>query len=100
MELRGHEVTVRYSAREGLVAAQRFHPQVVLHDIAMPGMSGYEAVSSMRKDPALQDTLIIAITAFDTAEDRKRAREAGFDHFLVKPPDLHFLSSLIEHRKQ
>ena len=96
MRLKGHNVSVHYTAREGISEAKRSQPEVILHDIAMPGMSGYDAIRCLRQDPALKEALIVAITAYNTSEHRQRAKEAGFDHLMVKPPDLEALLSLID----
>ena len=84
----GYEVTTCYAALDSLCVARRLQPEVILHDIAMPEMSGYDSVERLRADGAFRNTLIIAITAFDSPETRRRAQAAGFDCLLTKPADL------------
>jgi PAS domain S-box-containing protein len=82
----GHETRVAYSGAEALAAADEFIPDVVLLDIGMPGMSGYEVARHLRtlKERRIK---IVAITGWGTATDRERSSEAGFDLHLVKPVD-------------
>jgi CheY-like chemotaxis protein len=73
---------------DGVTALQvgaEFHPQVVLLDIGMPGIDGWETCRRMRKEPWGQKALAIALTGWGQDEDRRRTMEAGFDHHLVKP---------------
>src|SRR4051812_6461097 len=86
--LRGYQVDVARTGAEGLAAAIATRPGVILLDIGMPGMDGYEVASRLRARGDFDDVLIIAITGFGTAWDRRRSREAGVDHHLVKPCDL------------
>jgi CheY-like chemotaxis protein len=68
---------------------------VVLLDIGLPGMTGYEVVELLRKDPRLSRTLMVALTGFGQESDRARAREAGFDVHLVKPVELDAITRLV-----
>jgi CheY-like chemotaxis protein len=68
---------------------------MVLLDIGMPGMDGYEVARRMRASPYALQASLVALTGWGQDEDRKRVREAGFDHHLVKPADLGTLQSLI-----
>jgi CheY-like chemotaxis protein len=83
----GHEVRVAYDGPGGLAAAAECRPDVVVCDIGMPGMSGLEVARRLRADPALADTLLVALTGWGQEEDRRRSREAGFDRHLTKPVD-------------
>jgi len=78
----------------GLALAETFDPQVVLCDIAMPGMDGYEVARRLRSRPGPQP-LLVALTGYGQSEDRKRALEAGFDRHLAKPTSLDELRSLL-----
>jgi CheY-like chemotaxis protein len=93
LELEGHETTVAHSGPEALTAAERIHPDVVLLDIGLPGMNGYEVARRMR-DLAPRPTLV-AVTGWGAEEDRRQAQEAGFDHHLVKPVDPAALTELL-----
>jgi PAS domain S-box-containing protein len=85
LELSGHEVETAHSGPEGLEAARRFLPEVVLCDIGLPGMDGYEVCRQLKGDPALRGTHLVALTGYGGEADRMQAREAGFDLHLVKP---------------
>jgi CheY-like chemotaxis protein len=70
-------------------------PDVIILDIALPDSSGYEIARLLRSDPSFSHTLIIALTGYGSAEDRRRAKEAGFDHHLTKPIKFPELRSLL-----
>jgi two-component system, sensor histidine kinase len=96
LELYGHEVRIARDGREGLEAARRFLPEVVLCDIGLPdGMDGYEVARRMRQDPALGGASLVALTGYGQEEDQRRAREAGFDVHLTKPADPERLERLL-----
>jgi len=84
-ELWGHRVEVVNKAEEALQAARQCHPAVVLLDLGMPQMDGWELARRLRNEPALKETLLVAISGFGQAEDLRRSREAGCDHHLTKP---------------
>jgi CheY-like chemotaxis protein len=71
------------------------HPQVALLDISLPGMDGYELARRLRSQPSLGQAVLVALTGWGLAEDRRRSKEAGFDHHLVKPVDLSELQDLL-----
>jgi CheY-like chemotaxis protein len=60
----------------------------VLLDIGLLGMDGYEVAQRMRQEPALQNVMLVAVTGYGQESDHQRSEEAGFDHHLVKPPDI------------
>jgi PAS domain S-box-containing protein len=95
LRLKGHEVQVVYDGAEALRIFDAFAPQVVLLDIGMPGMTGYEVARRIRAVPGSRGVLVVAMTGYGQDEDRRRAREAGFDHHLVKPVDLDVLLELL-----
>ncbi len=70
-------------------------PEVVLLDIGLPGMDGYEVASRLRATPGLAGLRLVAVTGYGQESDRRRARLAGFDHHLVKPVDLDRLRALL-----
>ena len=88
LRLSGHEVRVAYGGPAALEAARAFRPQVVLLDLGLPGLDGYEVARRLRADPLTADCLLVAVSGYGQAEDRARSKEAGFDHHLTKPPDL------------
>jgi two-component system CheB/CheR fusion protein len=86
LELEGIEVVVAGDGAAGLREARRMRPDVVICDIGLPGgLDGYGVARTIRADPALRDTPLIALTGYAGPEDRARAREAGFDRHLGKP---------------
>ncbi len=93
---RGHTVHATNGAQEALDVAPGFQPELVLLDIGMPGLNGFEACRRMRNMPELHGTRIIALTGWGQEEDRKRVREAGFDEHLVKPVPLAAIETTIE----
>ena len=89
-----HDVRVASNGAAALELAKSYHPDVVLLDIGLPGMSGYQVARQLRREPEFAKTLLVAVTGYGQEEDRRRSREAGFNHHLVKPvaPDeLHDL---------
>jgi CheY-like chemotaxis protein len=86
----GHEVRIAHSGHEALIVVRDFLPDVVLLDLFMPGMSGLEVATALRKDPDAQDALIVAISGYD--ED---GLPPGFDHLMVKPVKHEALLKLI-----
>ncbi|HYU32991.1 MAG TPA: MEDS domain-containing protein, partial [Thermoanaerobaculia bacterium] len=87
LELAGHEVELAATGSAGVEAARQFHPEVVLCDLGLPGMNGYEVAAQLRRDPATAAAKLIAVTGYGREEDRRRSREAGFDLHLTKPVD-------------
>lgn len=97
LELQGHQVQVAYGGLHGIEAAQTFKPEVIILDIGLPGMDGYEVARRLRKLPGTEKTLLIALSGYGQAEDIQKSVEAGFDHHLVKPADTNQLQALISH---
>jgi two-component system CheB/CheR fusion protein len=96
LKLDGHDVTMAHDGREALAVARAFLPQVILLDIGLPGMSGYEVARELRRDPAFANVTLIALTGYGQAEDRRRSKAAGFDHHLTKPVDDEALAMVLE----
>ncbi|HYB99424.1 MAG TPA: PAS domain S-box protein [Candidatus Limnocylindrales bacterium] len=95
----GADVQVAYDGPSALEVTRIVRPDVVLMDLGMPGMSGYDVVRRMREDPICHSVLFIALTGWGQDEDRRRSREAGFHHHLVKPVDLGALQALLASRE-
>jgi CheY-like chemotaxis protein/two-component sensor histidine kinase len=95
MELWGTEVSTAKSAEEALDIAERVRPQIVLCDIGLPGMDGFRLVAPMREKLKGSSVLFAAVTGYASAEDQRRALEAGFDSFFVKPLDPASLANLL-----
>lgn len=95
LELSGHEVELAASGVDGVQAARKFHPEVVLCDLGLPGMDGYEVAAELRRDPETASAKLIAVTGYGREEDRRRSKEAGFDLHLTKPVDPAQLKALL-----
>jgi two-component system CheB/CheR fusion protein len=95
LELGGHEVAVAHQGHEGLAKAREFRPDVLLCDIGLPGMDGYQVARAIRQDEALAGMFLVALTGYALSEDQQRAEEAGFDRHLAKPPSLEQLEELL-----
>jgi PAS domain S-box-containing protein len=91
----GNEVRVAYDGQEAVAAAADFMPDIVVMDIGMPRMNGYEAARHIRKQPWGRKMLLIALTGWGQDEDKRRTQEAGFDHHLVKPAEPAELQQLL-----
>ena len=91
----GAEVEVVHDGVSALERVETFHPAIVLLDIGMPGMDGYEVARRIRARPALRGVQLVALTGWGQAEDRRRSRDAGFDHHLIKPAGLDELWALL-----
>lgn len=96
LHISGHEVRVSHDGPQALQEAQKFLPQVLLLDIGLPGMNGYEVARKMRELPLLQNALLIAQTGWGQEEDRRRSKEAGFKYHLVKPVDPDVLLDILD----
>jgi signal transduction histidine kinase len=94
LKLLGAEVRVVHDGPAALAMIPTYAPNVVLLDIGMPGMDGYEVARRIREQPEGQDLMLIALTGWGQEEDRRRTSQAGFDHHLLKPADMTALKSL------
>jgi CheY-like chemotaxis protein len=92
----GAEVRVARGGREALDMFAAFQPRVVLLDIGMPDMNGYEVARAIRSRYPDLPTVLVALTGWGQEDDRRRAREAGFNHHLVKPADIDRLQALLQ----
>jgi signal transduction histidine kinase/CheY-like chemotaxis protein len=101
LELCGHEVQVTDNGPAGLSRAREFRPEVVLCDIGLPGMDGYQVARAFRADESLKDMFLVALSGYALPEDLQRAAEAGFDRHSAKPPRLDQLEELLSslHRR-
>jgi CheY-like chemotaxis protein len=88
LQLSGHETASVYTAADALERAAAFRPDVVLLDIGLPGMDGYEVAQKMRELPGLRGIRLVAVTGYGRSDDRLRARDAGFDDHLTKPVEF------------
>ena len=98
VRLDGHEVRIAHDGPSALRAADEFAPEVVLLDIGLPGMDGYEVVRRLRELPRARGAHVVALTGFGQQSDRQRAFAAGFDDHLVKPVDLETVTAVLRRR--
>lgn len=95
VELLGHEVRTAYDGTEALDLASQFCPDVVLLDLGMPRMDGYEACRRLRAQPWGADIAVVAVTGWGQERDRRETQLAGFDQHLVKPVAPEVLESTL-----
>ncbi|MDO9422749.1 MAG: response regulator [Methylobacter sp.] len=102
-ETLGHQVEIAYHGTQGISTAQSFEPDIVLLDIGLPDMDGYQVARKLREQLSTQRMWIIALSGYDQKKNSLSAESAGFDHYLMKPPNLSQLQELItefQHIKQ
>jgi two-component system CheB/CheR fusion protein len=95
LRLEGHDVRVAHDGPAALAAVDAHRPDIVLLDIGMPVMNGYEVAQRLRQQPGLEQLVLVAMTGWGQEEDRRRTKEAGFDHHLVKPAEPDVLNELL-----
>ena len=95
LQVSGHEVRVAYSGQDALDMAAKYQPDIVLLDIGLPVMDGYEVARRLRKHPDLKGVKLIAVTGYGQESDRLQSQEAGFDYHLVKPVDAQKLEEVM-----
>ena len=99
MKLGSHEVRTAQDAATALQLAAAFSPEIVLLDIGLPGMDGYDLARALRDLPATRNALLVAVTGYGQADDRRRTTDAGIDVHLVKPTSQAQLKELLNHAK-
>ncbi|HSN89182.1 MAG TPA: response regulator, partial [Thermoanaerobaculia bacterium] len=95
MKREGFQVLIAHDGEEALAKTGRHRPEVVLLDIGLPKMDGYEVARRLRLDSGNEGLLLIAVTGYGNREDRERGKLSGFDYHLVKPIDLQQLQRLL-----
>jgi two-component system, cell cycle response regulator DivK len=93
---RGYEITLAMDGQEGVVLARSVQPDMILMDMSLPVMSGWEATKVLKDDPQLRSIPVIALTAHAMSADREKALNAGCDDFDTKPIELEGLLKKIE----
>ena len=91
----GNEVDLAHDGLEAIQVAERFRPELVLMDLGMPKLNGYEAAKRIRAESWGTDMVLVATTGWGQEEDRRRTKDAGFDHHLVKPVEAAKLQELL-----
>ncbi len=95
VEALGHDYRLAHNGKDALVEAEAFRPDVIMLDIGLPGMNGYDICRAMRQNPTLASTLFIAQTGWGQTEHKQMATAAGFHHHMVKPIDYDRLQELL-----
>ena len=96
LNLTGNETHTAYDGQEAVEAAATLRPDVILLDIGLPKLNGYEACRKIREQPWSKDIVIVALTGWGQDEDRRKSHEAGFNGHLVKPADYKVLTKLLD----
>lgn len=99
LEALGHEVRTEHDGPRALAALDEFKPEVVVLDIGLPGMSGFDVAREMRQREATKDVLLLALTGWGSDADRQAALDAGFDHHLTKPVTIEALEAALTKRR-
>jgi CheY-like chemotaxis protein/two-component sensor histidine kinase len=95
LKMTGNQTKTAHDGLEALAAAEEFRPDVVLLDLGLPKLNGYDVCRRVRHQPWGENMTLVALTGWGQAEDRRQSKEAGFDHHLVKPVDFPMLLSLL-----
>jgi len=95
LRLMGHDTRTAYDGQEGMDVAAAFQPGVVVLDIGLPTLNGYDVCRRIREQPWGKGVVLIALTGWGQDDDRRRSQDAGFDHHLVKPLDPEALMKLL-----
>jgi CheY-like chemotaxis protein len=95
VQLAGHDVRIAYDGPPALTLAEAFQPQVVLLDLNLPAMDGYEVARKLREKPETQEAVLAAVSGWGQPEDRRRSKDAGFDRHYVKPVDPNIITKLL-----
>jgi PAS domain S-box-containing protein len=95
LEICGHETRTAHSGQEALDAARPFGPKVVLLDIGLPGMNGYEVAKRLRGEPSLNGVVLVALTGWGNEDNKRQSREAGFDFHLTKPVEVGVIENIL-----
>lgn len=96
LKIKGHHAHISHSGEQAIADAAALKPDVILMDISMPGMNGYDACRHIRASPEGRQTVIVALTGFGKEEDRRLSHEAGFDAHLLKPVDIKTLLDTLQ----
>jgi CheY-like chemotaxis protein len=100
LETYGNELFIAYSGQQAVQLAETRRPDVILLDLSMPVMDGYEVARTIRRQPRGQEPMLIALTGWVLERDKQKARDAGFDHHVVKPAKATDLRGILSHAKR
>ena len=96
LEVLGYQSKFALNGPSAIALAKVFLPQVILLDLSLPEMDGYEVAKQLRGEAVLAAVRIVAVTGWSGPEREKKARDAGFDHYLIKPIQLAALKPILE----
>jgi CheY-like chemotaxis protein len=96
LRISGNETALAYDGLEAIEVAEEFAPDLVLLDIGLPKLNGYDAARRIREQPWGKNTMLVALTGWGQEEDRRKSMEVGFNHHLVKPVDHNSLMILLD----
>ena len=96
LEMTGHEVRLAYDGPTAIEAAIEYRPDVVLLDIGLPGLDGYQTAQRIRQQATLKGMVLVALTGYGQDTDRQRSQQAGFDHHLVKPASFDEIEKILQ----
>lgn len=96
LKLEGHDTHIAKDGREAIELVRQLHPSIVLMDLGMPSVDGFEAAKQIRKQEGGTKILLCAISAYGTEDIIKRVKEAGFDRYLRKPANFDDVSAIID----
>jgi CheY-like chemotaxis protein len=99
MEMLGQEARVVFKGADAIPLALSFQPDIIILDISLPDINGFELCQKLRQEPSLKHTLFVAQTGWDQEEYRKRSTEAGFHYHLVKPVEMSTFQQLLHSPK-
>ena len=97
LDMMGNEAHIAYDGLQALEMAAALKPDIVLLDIGLPVLNGHDTARRMRADSTMDNVVLVALTGWGEAEDRRRSREAGFDYHLVKPVQIEDLEKILAH---
>ncbi len=100
LESLGHDIQTAHDGHCGVQMARLFRPDVVLLDVGLPEMNGYEVARHLRQDPETRNLLLVAVTGYGQPEDLRRSDEAGFDLHVLKPVGMESLQSILARAEQ
>jgi CheY-like chemotaxis protein len=96
LRLNGHEVCIAYPGQDALDISVKFRPQLLLLDLAMPGMDGYAVARQVRAYEWGSTLILVAVTGYGQATDRRKTQDGGFDHHFIKPVAFNLLQPLLQ----
>jgi CheY-like chemotaxis protein/two-component sensor histidine kinase len=100
LSLQGHTVYTAHAGKQACLQARSVVPEIVFLDLGLPDMSGVEVAKILRQDPKFDATVLVALTGWGSEEDKRRTKQAGFDHHLVKPIQPDSVTSLLARAKR